>query len=1598
MKKRCIALLLTAAMLTSISVQAVPIAEERGADSAEESLQLISAVEEHEADAQTATELSSETLSGYCGGEGDGTNLTWTLTPDGTLTIRGSGAMADYSYQNFAPWHDYYDSMHTLVLEEGITYIGNEAFHFCWGFEGVLEIPDTVKEIGSDAFADCDFKRVVFPDGLSKIGEYAFLSCDIQEATLTLPAALSELGELAFDGCEVSEFSISSSNQYFSTVDGVLCDKAGTTLLVYPAAREGAFSIPYGVTTIASSAFSRHTSYSDPYDVEGWELTIPDTVTTIEEYAITDTNFSGKLVIPDSVTYIGWGAFSRNEYLTEVELSDSLTEIADDVFRECTNLNENVVIPAGIEEIGSGAFYGCENLDGICFEGDAPWGIWGTGEVMDASFPEDITLYYIEGTDGWTNRSHYDADAETWCGYSLKTWDGSNQESGDGGRFQILPANDCGLEVGESLTLDVKNLPKGATKADVVWTYDERYVSMSGTTITGIAPGIAGISAEIVIDGRHEAYDYREIAVYTLSGTCGAEGNGGNLTWQIAPDTNSLTISGTGPMADYVSLWSEMGDEYNSAPWYPYCVATATEYGGKPLKLVVKDGVTSIGDYAFSSEFGTLFVSDVDLPDSIVRIGQSPGLWNYSGSHLPADLVQLDDSALYMANFADGVIYIPEGVTALGDYSLYTYDWTDAGTSVAAIEAAYFYGNAPETFGENVFFPSDNFTIYYIEGKDGWMDSDAYDAEAGAWNGYTLATWEGAAEENPEEKGSVTFTFPAGFGGGNCYKYEFPYSDTYFTGDSRNYQHEYESDFAALSMGVAYAAYSYRCKEDGHKTRGMDYGIKNALVDQLGFESFESDSYVYQENGYRGDRNSIASAFAIKELSNGETVIAVAVRGGNYDGEWDANFEVGDTILCGGYEFHKNFFESAMEILHRLNDYIGRMSSQYDLENAKLWICGYSRGAAVANVTAHFAKMTQFNSDTTCYDFPYLGYDEADIYAYTFATPAPVKTIACIEGDSGDPYIVNIVGYSDFVPMVVMSDWGYSRFGHTITLPGKIGSASSYASYYKTMQENYADIMQKSDRENTAYATYAAVNNRRTAIRGALTFVSELVGNTDTYTEEFQEVIIDIVGSCGLYRKDPDAFERSLGELKDIALSDKDMLKIVFEKVYSSANRNLSEVEEKATVDIVKKLSSNILEIDLSESFSAKNLIRAVFYNFAKENFGMLSTSGIGFGGFDPNDLEGSLYQLILDFVKRNCADGYFVWEWNSTAQTYMKVYCPLECETYARHVVDALKDTIGIDSLGGINADIVQEHFPELYLAWIMSLRELDLNEWFKSNAIKSMWIMCPTDVKVYDKSGNLLVSVIDNEVIGDGLYARVNLAGEKEIHIPLDMEVDVDIVATDAGTMNVVVAVYDGDGICTRQVFYNDVALTTEKRFELWAEEGEEGAVVLSHEGETITEDGTVIGEAIYADVSAVVDGNGVVIGTGTYQKGMKATLLAVEELGYQFDGWYVDDVLISNDARYEFSVTDDTKLAAKFTDASEYYSQTEKAVIVKDISSGIRVFAASYKDDQMMECSAAIGTGEQPLILPLSSENGAQYIKVFKTDNLFHAIADPVGLNFS
>ncbi len=367
---------------------------------------------------------TTDGMSGNCGAasnKGGESSVTWALTANGgkvtvdgeekdayTLTISGTGAMADYSWDEKVgqtPWISYSSQITKVVIGEGVTYIGNYATYKCSNAIE-LNISSTVTEMGSSALNSMvNLKNITVADG----------------------------------------------NSAYSVADGVLFNADKTVLVLYPAAKEGnAYTIPDTVATIGASAFYSATikSVTIPSSVGEIQnsaffqssltsVTVPKTVTTYGDYIFSNCTSlteavlenpdavwatgilrycsaltSSGLTLPDSYTKIGTAAFQgtgltsfeipetvteigdlafRNSALTSLVIPDDVTSCGKDIVNSCSSL-KSLVVGAGLSMIPS--CYNCTSLESVTVKGNpttiAAYGFYGT-KLSQFEIPNKVT-------------------------------------------------------------------------------------------------------------------------------------------------------------------------------------------------------------------------------------------------------------------------------------------------------------------------------------------------------------------------------------------------------------------------------------------------------------------------------------------------------------------------------------------------------------------------------------------------------------------------------------------------------------------------------------------------------------------------------------------------------------------------------------------------------------------------------------------------------------------------------------------------------------------------------------------------------------------------------------------------------------------------------------------------------------------------------------------------------------------------------------------------------------------------------------------------------------------------------------------------------
>lgn len=345
-------------------------------------------------------DYNPRSASGTCG-----ENLTWVLDSAGTLTISGTGAMENYGSAPSTPWYDIRSSITAVVIENGVTSIGDCAFYELvaattvsipgtvtsigrYAFYGCsalksVEIPDSVIHIGSRAFTCCfELTSVSLPQNLSNVSDYLFYLCGHLQS-VTIPASVEKIGDYAFCGCGglkrvfIVEGTKSIGECAFSN-----CYRLET------------ISIPQSVTSIGSSAFN-NTSYHPLYDrlsdvyYAGTEaqwnaISIgiyngdlisarrtyeapADSTTIIGPVDITWTVNDGVLTVGGAGYIPEYGSapwYEQRADISAIVIESGVIGISDSAFKGLTAA-KTVSIPDTVTTIGSKAFSDCSALESV---------------------------------------------------------------------------------------------------------------------------------------------------------------------------------------------------------------------------------------------------------------------------------------------------------------------------------------------------------------------------------------------------------------------------------------------------------------------------------------------------------------------------------------------------------------------------------------------------------------------------------------------------------------------------------------------------------------------------------------------------------------------------------------------------------------------------------------------------------------------------------------------------------------------------------------------------------------------------------------------------------------------------------------------------------------------------------------------------------------------------------------------------------------------------------------------------------------------------------------------------------------------------------
>ena len=336
--------------------------------------------------------------SGKCG-----TKVTYTISDDGVLTISGTGAMANYTYKDNdssnCPWHSVRWAINKVVVENGVTSIGNFAFSFCNAEE--VTIPGTVTSIGNRAFMGTPLTSVVIPEGVKTIGQWVFWCCTSLKS-ITLPTSLTQVGQGAFyaaedyDGEFYSELTDiyygGDMGRFWNSIQGIRDSRIPDSVTIHYNGATGnnidggkcgadvswKFDKNYTLTIYGTGAMYDYPTGDGDNWWTDWNLpwkycydmiqrvVVEEGVTYLGVESLSDLRNATALSLPDSLTSIGQAALSGFGG-TEITIPKNVKRIGSFVFNGCRSL-KTITLPAGLQNIGV-CFIECDALKTIYFGG-----------------------------------------------------------------------------------------------------------------------------------------------------------------------------------------------------------------------------------------------------------------------------------------------------------------------------------------------------------------------------------------------------------------------------------------------------------------------------------------------------------------------------------------------------------------------------------------------------------------------------------------------------------------------------------------------------------------------------------------------------------------------------------------------------------------------------------------------------------------------------------------------------------------------------------------------------------------------------------------------------------------------------------------------------------------------------------------------------------------------------------------------------------------------------------------------------------------------------------------------------------------------------
>ena len=491
--------------------------------------------------------------------------------------------------------------------------------------------------------------KIVLPDFVTSIGSYAFYNCT-NLTSVTISNSVTSIGEYAFRDCTgltsvyITDIEawckISFASTPFPYAENLYLNGELVTDLV----------IPDSVTSIGNYAFYGCTSLTS--------VTIPDSVTSIGSSAFYNCRSLTSVVIPNSVTSIGDGAFYGCTSLKNVTIPDSVITIGDSAFSGCTSLT-SVIIPDSVTSIGSSAFSGCSSLKSITL----PF----VGGSKSATSTSSSTLFgYIFGTSRYTGgvltKQYYSSSSSSYATY-------------------YIPASL------KSVTITGGNILYGAF--------------YNCTNLTSVTIGNSVTS----------------IGYWAFFGCSSLQ----SITLPFVGGSKSTTSSSFSSLFGYIFGTSSYAGGVSTKQYY-----SSSSYQIFYIPSSLKSVVITGGNIPFGAFSNCTGLASITIPDSVTSIGGRAfsGCTSLTSVTIPDSVTSIDTYAFSDCTGLTSVT-IGDGVTSIGYYAFYdcrnltsvtigyrvrSIGW-DAFSACRSLTSVTISNNVTK-IGSDAFYACDSLTIY----------------------------------------------------------------------------------------------------------------------------------------------------------------------------------------------------------------------------------------------------------------------------------------------------------------------------------------------------------------------------------------------------------------------------------------------------------------------------------------------------------------------------------------------------------------------------------------------------------------------------------------------------------------------------------------------------------------------------------------------------------------------------------------------------------------------------------------------------------------------------------------------------------------------